>query len=591
MSASLALQDGDIVFHNATVFSGVQEEKRFLGSVVVRGTNILAVLRSDDAAAQQLEGELQNNAAITTIDCQGGRWAICPGFIDMHAHSELSLLHTPDHLAKITQGVTSEVLGQDGISYAPMTDETLPTIRSQIAGWNGKPEDEAFWRWRIVKQYLDTLDQTGVATNIAYLVPQGNLRMLVLGYNPRSATEKEIKQMQDILRVGFAEGAVGMSSGLTYVPGMYAPDSELAHLLRVVAEHGGYYSPHTRSYGKGAIKSYREMIALARETGVRLHLTHATLNFAENKGRAQEFLTMIDEAIAEGVQISLDTYPYLPSSTTLAALLPSWAAEGGGSSAIMRRLADPETRDRIRHDVEVLGTDGCHGCTLEWDVLEISGSKDPNVVGKTIADVATQRGSSTWDTFVDILIKDEFSTTILQHVGHEENVCTIMKHPQHTGGSDGILTSAKPHPRGWGTFARYMGHYARDLPQGKERQIYLSDPGKLDVYQSVEPRTIFEGGLEEVIAHLTTRSARVIGCYKTKGHLAAGKRADLVVFDPDEISDMATLVSPENSAKGIRSVLVNGQFAVQEGKRTKVRAGKTMRFRGRQGARGTLVAE
>ena len=266
-----AMPSETTVFANATIFTGLEDDARFLGSVVVRGPDIVAVHRG--LATPEVGG------AAEVIDCENGKWAICPGFIDMHAHSELSLLHTPDHLAKITQGVTLEVLGQDGISYAPVNDQILPQVRQQIAGWNGCPAEEAFWKWRSVQGYLDTLDAARIATNAVYLVPQGNLRALVIGWASRAATSDEISQMQEILAQGLAQGAAGMSSGLTYVPGMYAPDSELGELLKVVAQHGGYYSPHHRSYGKGAMQAYREMIELAKTTGVRLHLTHATLNF------------------------------------------------------------------------------------------------------------------------------------------------------------------------------------------------------------------------------------------------------------------------------------------------------------------------
>lgn len=579
-----------IVFANATVFTGNEQEERFVGTIIVEGEDIVAV----QGGPQTVPSSFTADGAV--VDCQNGRYAICPGFIDMHAHSELSLLHTPDHLAKVTQGVTLEVLGQDGISYAPVTDETLPRVRDQIAGWNGKPNAEAFWRWRSVRGYLDTLDEAKIATNAAYLVPQGNLRMLVLGYSPRAATPDEIEAMKEILRRGFDEGAVGMSSGLTYVPGMYASNSELGHLLRVVAERGGYYSPHHRSYGKGAMRAYREMIALAEETRVRLHLTHATLNFDENRDKGLELLTLIDEAIARGTEITLDTYPYLPGSTTLAALLPSWAAEGGGGEAILRRLADEEQRERMRHDVEVVGTDGCHGCTLQWDTIEISGlgSDAPtepcrSIVGKTVAQIAQDRGVAPWDAFVDILVGNKLQTTILQHVGHEDNVRAIMRHPQHTGGSDGIITATKPHPRGWGTFVRYLGHYGRDLGRGKDRQLYLTSPDDVEVYDSVTPVDVFAGGLEEVVAHLTSRPAGIVGCLADRGTLAVNKKADVVVFDPEAVCDVATFASPERPARGILHVLVNGRFVVREGEPTRERAGRTLRSSGQDQA-GRLIA-
>ena len=252
---------------------------------------------------------------------------LAPGFIDMHAHSDLRLLTDPGHFPKISQGVTTELIGQDGISYAPIDDAALDVVRRQIAGWNGNPSDLDF-SWRSVADYLDRLDQ-GITPNAAYLVPQGTLRLLAVGADQRPATPTEIRHMQELLAQGLSEGAVGMSSGLTYTPGMYADTAELAALCEVVAEFGGFYAPHTRSYGAGALEAYAEMIELARITGCALHLTHATMNFGVNRGRAPEFLDMVDAGLADGCDITLDTYPYLPGATTLSALLPSWAMSGG----------------------------------------------------------------------------------------------------------------------------------------------------------------------------------------------------------------------------------------------------------------------
>ena len=224
----------------------------------------------------------------------------------------------------------------------------MARIRKQIAGWNGNPTDppDFFDRWRSVEGYLDVLDREKIATNAAYLVPQGNLRILVKGYSSEPASQDEIDAMTKILAKSLEEGGVGMSSGLTYVPGNFADDDELAQLCEVVKQYGGYYCPHHRSYGKGAIQAYREMIELARKTGVRLHLTHATLNYPENVGKAEELLKMIDEAVSEGVDITLDTYPYLAGSTTLASTLPSWVAAADDKVAI---LEDSKKLEGLRH--------------------------------------------------------------------------------------------------------------------------------------------------------------------------------------------------------------------------------------------------
>lgn len=567
-----------VLFLNATIIDGSGNEPRYIASVYVRHGLIDSIRAGLDCFSSS-EVELARKDSSRIIDCENGRWVLCPGFIDMHAHSDLSLLHTPTHEAKITQGVTTEVIGQDGISYSPVNDYSIGRIREQISGWNGNPSEppDFFDQWRTVGEYLNVLDRQMIATNAAYLVPQGNLRILAKGWNSSPATQDEIDAMKVMLAKSLEEGAVGMSSGLTYVPGMFAPDDEIAQLCKVVATYKGYFCPHTRSYGKGALQAYAEMIELARVTGVRLHLTHATMNYDENVGRANELIKMIDAAIASGIEITLDTYPYLAGSTTLASTLPSWVAAAEDPRAI---LSDPEQLIKIKQLVLLQGTDGCHGCTLEWDLIEIGGVANKDLasqyVGKTISKIASEKQQDPFETYLEILKRDNFNSTILSHTGDESNVRLIMRHPRHTGGSDGILTSTKPHPRGWGTFARYLGHYARDLASGRERNIYHASDS--EVYEEVEPETIFDGGLEEAVAHITGRAASVIRI-QDRGLVKEGFRADLVLFDPETIIDMATYANPKQPARGIRFVLVNGVIAVDEGAANGARAGKTVRLR------------
>jgi N-acyl-D-amino-acid deacylase len=489
------------------------------------------------------------SGADKTIAPESG-YVLAPGFIDMHAHSDLRLLTDPGHFPKVSQGVTTEVIGQDGISYAPIDDVALDIVRRQIAGWNGNPSDLDF-SWRSVADYLDRLDQ-GITPNAAYLVPQGTLRLLAVGADQRVATPTEIGRMQELLAQGLSEGAVGMSSGLTYTPGMYADTAELAALCEVVAEFGGFYAPHTRSYGAGALEAYAEMIALSRSTGCALHLTHATMNFGVNRGRAPEFLDMVDAGLADGCDITLDTYPYLPGATTLSALLPSWAMSGGPDKAL-ERLQDPEARARITQDVNVNGSDGCHGVTVEWETIQISGVGNvalDKYVGRTIDTIAADSGLTPVDVFFDLLQRDELATTILQHVGHEENVRAIMVHPKHMGGSDAILVGDRPHPRAWGTFPRYLGHYVREV-------------GLLS--------------LEECINHLTGRAAQRLRL-TDRGFIRNGYAADLVLFEPATVTDTATFDDPKQQARGISHVIVNGEFAIDDGQPTGRLAGRALRM-------------
>ncbi|WP_328990851.1 D-aminoacylase [Kribbella sp. NBC_01245] len=485
--------------------------------------------------------------ATRTIDADG--LTLAPGFIDMHAHSDLQILANPDHTAKVSQGVTLEVVGQDGLSFAPIDDPTRTALRRQIAGWNGEPDDFVF-DWDTVAGYLDRLDR-GIACNAAYLVPQGTLRLMVVGTSNRPATAAELEQMKVLLATGLEEGAFGMSSGLTYTPGMFADTNELVELCKVVAQYNGYYSPHQRSYGKGAVEAYAEMVEVARLSGCALHLTHATMNFEPNRGRAGDLLALIDEGLAAGIDITTDTYPYLPGATTLSAILPSWTSEGG-ADALLARLQDPADRERITYELEQVGTDGCHGCVTDWRTIEIGGVKNPELadaVGQTIDTRASRTGQRPADVFFDILIRDNLATTILQHVGHEENVQAIMKHPSHTGGSDAILVGGKPHPRAWGTFPRYLAHYVREL-------------GVLE--------------LADCVHHLTGRPARRLGL-TDRGLIREGYHADLVLFDPDGVRDTATFEDPRQQAEGIPWVLVAGTPVIEAGVRNDALPGKALR--------------
>jgi N-acyl-D-amino-acid deacylase len=526
----------DLVFQDAEVVDGTGAPS-YRADVALDGGRIAAIVKEGAAAG------CQRPTARRVIDAEG--LVLAPGFIDMHAHSDLALLRDPDHSAKAAQGVTLEVLGQDGLSYAPADDRTLGEIRAAIAGWNGDAGDVDL-DWHTVGGYLDRLDTAhggrGIAVNAAYLIPQGTVRMYAMGWADRPATGAELDRMRALVAEGLEQGAVGLSSGLTYAPGMYAPDAELTALCRVVARFGGYYCPHHRSYGAGALTAYEEMVRLTREAGCALHLAHATMNFGVNKGRAGELLALLDEALAAGADITLDTYPYTPGCTTLAAVLPSWAHEGG-PEALLARLRDDATAERIRHHLEVTGSDGCHGVPMEWDTLEISGVTDP-----ALADAVGRRLDG-WPAARRLLLADRLGPTILQHVGHEENVRAIMRHPAHTGGSDGILQGAKPHPRAYGTFPEYLGRYVRD-------------EGVLS--------------LEECVAHLTSRPAARLRL-PDRGRVREGYVADLVLFDPSTVASGATYAHPRTLPTGIPHVLVAGEFVIEDGRRTQALPGRAIR--------------
>ncbi|MFB9746067.1 N-acyl-D-amino-acid deacylase family protein [Leifsonia shinshuensis] len=505
------------------------------GDVLVAGGRIVEVGDGIDASTARV------------IDAGG--LAVAPGFIDLHAHADLAVLADPQGLAAVSQGVTTQVVGQDGLSYAPAGDETLAVLRGQLAGWNGLQRPGV--GWADVAGYLAEVDRRGSATNVAYLVPHGTVRLNVVGPDDRPATAAELAAMRAQVDRGMRDGAFGLSAGLSYVPGMFADTAELVALCEVVAARGGYFAPHQRSYGAGALAGYAEMIAIARRAGCALHLTHATMNFAVNRGRAGELVDLIDAALADGADITLDTYPYLPGSTTLAVVLPGWAA-AGGPDATLARLADPVARARIVLALALVGADGAHGVPVDWSAVEVSGVRDRALadrVGRTIAELAAEQGRPPAEAALDLLVADRLGTGILQHVGDKDNVRTMMRHPRHTGGSDGILVGDKPHPRAWGTFPRYLGHYVRE-------------EGVLT--------------LEDAIVHLSARPAARLGL-TDRGRIAPGMVADLVLFDPDTVADRATFEEPRRQAAGIPWVLVAGVPVVAEGHRTEAVPGRALR--------------
>jgi N-acyl-D-amino-acid deacylase len=499
-------------------------------------------------------GRLADEPAARVIDADG--LVVCPGFVDMHTHSDLQLLANPAHEAKVCQGVTLEVLGQDGLSYAPVTDDVLEQLRRQLAGWNDDPPGFD-WSWRSVGEYLDRLDE-GIAVNAAYLVPHGTLRLCVVGADNRPPTADELAEMRRLLAEGLEQGAVGLSSGLTYTPGMYADDDELVALCEVLRDHGGFYCPHHRNYGLHALEAYADCVEIARRAGVPLHLAHAHLGYEVNKGRAPELLAIGDDARADGVDVTMDTYPYLAGATYLHAFLPSWVHEGG-TTATLERLRDPELRERLRIEVEVEGCDGFHDIPMDWGIIVISGARRPDSrrwLGRSVADAAAEAEARPIDFVCDLLVEEELGVSCIAHIGNEENVRTIMTHPAHTGGSDGILVGERPHPRSYGTFPRYLAVYVREL-------------GILT--------------LEQAVRKLTSLPAQRVG-FPDRGLLRPGLAADVVCFDPDAVRDTATYEEPRRLPEGIPYVIVNGRFAVDEGRRTDELTGQALRASARCGS-------
>jgi len=491
-------------------------------------------------------GRLGHESARRTIDADG--LYVAPGFVDMHTHSDLALLAQPTWECKVMQGVTLEVLGQDGLGLAPVTDETREVLHHQLMGWNG-PGPGVSRAWHTMAEYLDRFDRT-VSPNVAALVGHGTLRMAVVGLEDRPPTPSELARMRHLVAEAMRDGAVGLSAGLTYAPGMYGTDDEVVALCEAIHPYGGYYQPHHRNYGARAIEGYRASLEIGRRARVPVHLTHALMNFPVNRGRAAEMLALVDEARARGLEVTLDTYPYLAGMSYLHAALPSWVHAGGGE-AILARLGSAEMRARMRHDMEA-GSDGFNGMPIDWGIMVIAGAAveaNRDWIGLSIRDAAARAGKAPFDFYCDLLLAERLGVGSLTFSGNEENVRTIMQHPAHTAGSDGITIGDRPHPRAWGTFARYLAEYVRTL--GLVR-------------------------LEEMIRKMTSLPCRRLG-FPDRGVVQVGAAADLVCFDADRVQDTATYEAPRQHPRGIPYVLVNGVVVKDLDRHTGATPGRALR--------------
>ena len=506
----------------------------YWGDVAVQGDHITGI------------GRLKGASARRVIDADGR--IVAPGFIDIHTHSDLQPLVNPLHECKIRQGVTTEVIGHDGLGLAPVTPETAVMLRHQLAGWNGNPDLD--WDWGTITTYLDRFDGK-TTVNIAMLVPHGTVRMAVMGMEQRNPTTSEMSRMQQMVDQGMREGAIGLSTGLTYAPAMFSDDDEIVELCKELRPYNGFYTPHHRNYGMEALKGYADSLEIGRKAGIPVHLTHCHLGFSVNRGRAPELLALIDQARADNIEVTLDAYPYLAGATYLHANLPSWMHEGG-TEATLQRLASPDIHMRLQHEIEVTGSDGVHGVPLGWELIQIGsiiGDSDPSLEGLFLPEAAARTGKTPFQFFVDLLIQTRLGVSCLVHLGNEENVQTILQHPTHIVCSDGIIVGDRPHPRGWGSHVRFLAHYVRDL-------------GLLT--------------WEEGVRRMTSAPARRIGALD-RGLIRPGMMADLVLFDPDSLKDTATYDNPKQYPEGVSYVAVNGELVIGESLPTGATPGRALR--------------
>jgi N-acyl-D-amino-acid deacylase len=483
-------------------------------------------------------GRLEGAQAARVVDASG-RYVV-PGFIDAHVHGDLMLLADPIHLPALRQGVTTYLIGQDGSSFAPASKATLDYMRRYTAGFNGNPPGPSY-DWRSVEEYLACFDRR-VAINVAYLIPNGNVRMEVMGLDPRPARDGEIRAMQKLVRDGMDAGAVGLSTGLDYIPSRYADSSEIASLCEPIVAENGVYVTHMRGYGARAPFAMREVCDIARRTGVPAHISHYN-------GPADLLLPLVDEGRALGLDLTYDTYPYLAGSTILGMIaLPPWVQEGGVDPTV-ERLHDPAVRARLQSEWFA----GEIPYALENVAIGMVANPDWRwAEGQTVAAAAREAGRDPGDFVCEILAASGMAVGIIAFRPGERteaDIRAILRHPAHMAGSDGIFCGGFPHPRGWGAFARYLGYHTRELGD-------YSWP--------------------EAITHLSTHAARRFRL-TNRGLIRTGFVADIAVIDPAAVIDKSTYAAGRTLAAGVDHVLVSGTLALENGEPTGATPGRALR--------------
>ena len=511
----------------------------FVGDVGIVGDRIAAI------------GDLHNATAAKRVDAAG--LVASPGFIDVQGQSELNLLVDGRAASKITQGVTTEITGE-GTSIAPLNHRLLEDL---------KPSAEKYGvdiDWRSLDEYFRHFERARPTINLGTFVGAGGLREYVIGKDNRPATPAELEQMRQLVAQAMEQGAFGLSSALQYVPGSFASTDEIVELARVARRYGGVYFTHQRSEGDRIFPSLDEVFGIAQRAGISATIWHLKTAYRENWGKMPEVLKRIETARARGIDVAASVYPYTRGSNSLIACFPSWVLEGSTDKMLVR-LKDPAQRARAQKEMDApsttwenqwLGSGGGEGVTL----IQVLNPELHKYEGMNFAEIGRQMGKDPKDAAMDVAIADRGQSQIVIAIMREDDVRAAVSNPLVTYGSDspaqaedGPLSTTKAHPRAFGTFPRILGEYV-----GVERAMRL----------------------EEAVRKMTSQAASRVGI-TDRGILRPGMMADLAIFDPTTIKDLATYNDPLRYATGVEDVFVNGRPVVLGGKSTSERPGRVLR--------------
>lgn len=536
----------DIIIRNGLIYDG-SGQPAYQGDLAIQGDTIAQLGDLGDARGKQ------------EIDAQG--LAVAPGFINMMCWGVESLIEDGKSQSEIRQGVTLEVMGE-GLSMGPLSQAMKDNWQGGILGNDDIKYDVT---WTTLGEYLEHLEERGVSPNVTSFVGSATLRVHVIGYDDRPATPEEIEQMKELAAQAMADGAVGLSTALIYPPASYANTEELIELAKVAAAYDGIYISHIRGEGNTIMDSLDEFFRITAEANIRSEIYHLKVAGKSNWHKIEDVIKRVEDAQAAGVEVIADMYTYPYSGTGLDSCIPPWAHDGG-MEALMTRLRDPETRERIKADMEQPtnkwenmfvgnGPDGILLCGFKHEHMK-------PLTGKTLAEIAEMRGTSPVDTLIDLLIEDENSIFTVYFSMSEENVQRQMQLPwvcfcsdAESQAPEGVFLKSNPHPRAYGSFARVLGKYARD-----EKLLTL----------------------EEAVRRLAALPASHLKIEK-RGELKPAHYADVVIFDPATIQDHATPQEPHQYSTGMKHVFVNGVQVLQDGEHTGAKPGRVVRGPGWKG--------
>jgi N-acyl-D-amino-acid deacylase len=530
----------DLVIENARIVDGTGTPW-FKGDVAVKDDKIVVM---------GVPGKLAKHYSTKKVINAQERY-LMPGFIDMHTHSDFVSLSEPEAKNKLCQGVTSQGIGQCGYSAAPIREENLEALH-QYSGFlmaGVTPE----WTWRSFGQWLDHLGKLNLGTNLASFVGHGTIRIAAMGFDNRQPSRAELEDMKNMVRICMSEGAVGMTTGLIYAPGIYSSAEEISELSKGMTEFSGLYESHMRSESDNMIASVYETIEIGRKAGIPVQISHHKASGVNNWGKVRESLAIVDSARAEGIDVTVNVYPYEACSTTLRAILPGWVQEGG-IDKLNDRLKDASTRERLKKEIlqPAAGWDNYYllGGGAQGVIL-LFFPATPQYEGKTLQEVAEIEKKDPLDAAFDLIINNQGTDTCAYTAMAEEDVNYILCHPASVIVSDSIPSppGTKAHPRVASSFCRVLDLYVR--------QKHLLN-------------------LETAVHKMTAFPARRMGFYN-RGIIAPNMAADMILVDMQRIRDKATFTHTDAVPEGIDMVMVNGCVSIDDGRFTGKYAGTILR--------------